>query len=227
MTSPDEYEDTTEKAPERVRRAGAWIVAYWKALFDFSFEKYMIIQMLPILYGMLLFAFGAGILYLIAEAFLHGQVARGFFYLFFAGPLAFVVAASLLRGLLEFYIVIFRIAEDVDELLGVRQTVDKLSGLRDTVDEVALLTRRIPFWKLIVGKSPGGSPRRLSSERRESSEKREGNETRDSGERRRSTDRRESAEKRDAGQRQSPAGSPTDNRPRSAPRETPPAPPAP
>lgn len=192
MASPEPNETSPDNTPpDRVRRAGAWIVAYWKALFDFSFEKYMIIQMLPILYGMLLFAIGAGILYLIAEAFLHGQVARGIFYLLFAGPLAFVVAASLLRGLLEFYIVIFRIAEDVDELLGVRDTVDKLSGLRDTVDEVALLTRRIPFWKLIVGKSPGGSPRRLSTEKRQASERREASEKREGSERRQGSERRE------------------------------------
>lgn len=163
--------DDRRSFTERARRAWLWVAQYWKALFDFSFEKYMIIQMLPILYGMLLFAIGASILYLVAEAFLHGQTARGFFYLFFAGPLAFVVLASLLRGLLEFYIVIFRIAEDVDELLGVRDTVDKLSGLQDTVDSMASLTRRIPFWKVIMGKPPGGSPRRLSAERREAGQR--------------------------------------------------------
>jgi hypothetical protein len=161
--------DLLPPVPEKARRAWLWLVQYWKALFDFSFEKYMIIQMLPILYGMLLFAIGAGILYLVAEAFLHGQTVRGFFYLFFAGPLAFVVLASLLRGMLEFYLVIFRIAEDVDELLGVRDTVDKLSGLQDTVDEMASLTRRIPFWKVIMGRRP--SSRRLSAERREAEQK--------------------------------------------------------
>lgn len=164
--------DVLPPVPERARRAWLWIVQYWKALFDFSFEKYMIIQMLPILYGMLLFAIGAGILYVIAEAFLHGQLARGLFYLLFAGPLTFVVLASLLRGMLEFYLVIFRIAEDVDELLGVRDTVDKLSGLQDTVDEMASITRRIPFWKVIMGKRPAPpSPRRLSAERREAEQK--------------------------------------------------------
>jgi hypothetical protein len=154
--------------PEKARRAGLWLVQYWKALFDFSFDKYMIIQMLPILYGMMLFAIGAGILYLIVEAFLSGSAWRGFFYLFFAGPLTFVVLASLLRAMLEFYMVIFRIAEDVDELLGVRDTVDKLSGLSDTVDEMASMTRRIPFWKVIFGSS--ASQRRLDAARKRSIE---------------------------------------------------------
>lgn len=156
-----------QEVPERARRAWLWVIQYWKALFDFSFEKYMIIQMLPILYGMMLFAIAAGILYLIAEAFLSGSHWRGFFYLFFAGPLTFVVLASLLRALLEFYMVIFRVAEDVDELLGVRDTVDKLSGLADNVDEMASMTRRIPFWKVIFG---SGSSRRLDAARRRNSE---------------------------------------------------------
>ena len=158
-------EQAKEPVPVRARRVLVWVKQYWQALFDFSFEKYMIIQMLPILYGMILFAIATGILYLIVEAFLFGSPWRGFFYLFFAGPLAFVVLASFLRGLLEFYIVIFRIAEDVDELVGIRDTVDKLSGLHDTVDEMASITRRIPFWKLIIGK--GGGSRRLSTERRQ------------------------------------------------------------
>lgn len=170
---------------ERARRTWLWLVQYWKALFDFSFDKYMIIQMLPILYGMLLFAIGAGILYLIVEAFASGSLWRGFFYLFFAGPLTFVVLASLLRALLEFYMVIFRIAEDVDELLGVRDTVNKLSGLSDTVDEMASMTRRIPFWKIIFGST---AQRRLDTARRRNTEA--GIVDRRQGERR-SSDRRD------------------------------------
>lgn len=178
-------EDGLPVVPEKARRAGLWLLQYWKALFDFSFEKYMIIQMLPILYGMMLFAIGAGILYLIAEAFLSGSHWRGFFYLFFAGPLTFVVLASLLRALLEFYMVIFRIAEDVDELLGVRDTVDKLSGLSDTVDEMASMTRRIPFWKVIFGRAP--QQRRLDAARKQGVEGAPANDRRQAV--RRSTDR--------------------------------------
>ncbi len=151
--------------PERARRAVLWVIQYWKALFDFSFERYMIIQMLPILYGIMLFALAAGILYLVTEAFLSGSTWRGFFYLFFAGPLAFVVIASVLRAALEFYMVVFRVAADVDQLAGVRDTVNKLSGLSETVDEVASLTRRLPFWKAIFG-----APRRLDANRRNEGE---------------------------------------------------------
>lgn len=167
-------DETSAPVQDNARRAWLWVVQYWKALFDFSFERYMIIQMLPILYGMMLFGLGAGIIYLVVEAFVNGSPWRAFFYLFFAGPLAFVVIASMLRAMLEFYIVIFRIAEDVDELVGIRDTVDKLSGLQETVGQMASITRRIPFWKVIVGKggtSSSSSSRRLSAERREAEQK--------------------------------------------------------
>lgn len=165
--NPVPGDDSNNPAAEKARRAWAWLTQYWQALFSLSFDKYMIIQMLPILYGMMLFAIGTSIIYLIIEAFASGSHWRGFFYLFFAGPLTFVVLASMLRALLELYIVIFRVAENVDELMGIRDTVDRLSGLQDTVDQMASLTRRIPFWKVIMGK---GSPsaRKLSAERRES-----------------------------------------------------------
>ncbi len=162
--------ETIGVMPDNARRAGLWVAQYWKALFDFTFEKYMIFQVLPILYGMMLFTLGVAILYVIVETFLSGSHWRGFFYLFFAGPLAFVVLASILRALLEFYMVIFRIAEDVDELVGMRDTVDKLSGLHETVNDMASLTRRIPFWKLIVGRRPSAS-RKLSTERRDAEQK--------------------------------------------------------
>ncbi len=168
---PANADEPPAQVQENARRAWLWVVQYWKVLFDFSFERYMIIQMLPILYGMMLFGLGAGILYLVVEAFLNGSPWRAFFYLFFAGPLAFVVIASMLRAMLEFYIVIFRIAEDVDELVGIRDTVDKLSGLQETVGQMASITRRIPFWKVIVGKGGNSSSRRLSAERRDAEQK--------------------------------------------------------
>ena len=51
--------------------------------------------------------------------------------------------------------VVFRISEHVDDLVGIRDTVDRLSGISDSVNEVAALTRRIPFWKAMTGTSRG------------------------------------------------------------------------
>ncbi|MCK0536655.1 DUF4282 domain-containing protein [Alcanivorax quisquiliarum] len=146
-------------AREKVRLAIIWVVQYWRELFNFRFDKYMIIQVLPGVYGLALVAIACGLLYLCVEAFFQ-STWRGLFYLFFAAPLTFLVLASVLRALLEFYRVVFRIAEHVDELVGIRDTVDRLSGISDSVDEMAALTRRIPFWRALTGtgKAARGKP---------------------------------------------------------------------
>ena len=127
----------------------AWVIQYWRGLFDFSFKKYFIIQMLPMVYGCLLVALAMGILYFVIEIFITGDVVRGCLYLFVAGPIVFLVAASIIRATIEFYMVIFRIAEDVDELVGIRDTVDKLSGIREAVDQMTNVTKHIPFWSML------------------------------------------------------------------------------
>lgn len=137
---------------ERLRRALIWIWQYWRELFNFRFDRYMIIQVIPGVYGLALTGIGTGLIYLSVEAFLNSPW-RGLFYFFVAAPLTFLVAASTLRALLEFYIVIFRIAENVDELVGMRDTVDRLSGISDTVDELSSVTRRLPFWKTATGRA--------------------------------------------------------------------------
>ena len=139
-----------ESLRDKFRLAVIWVVQYWKELFNFRFDKYMIIQVIPGVYGLALVAIGVGLLYISIEAFVQ-STWRGIFYLFFAAPLTFLVLASVLRALLEFYMVVFRISEHVDELVGIRDTVDRLSGISDSVDEVAALTRRIPFWKALTG----------------------------------------------------------------------------
>ncbi|MEY1662254.1 DUF4282 domain-containing protein [Isoalcanivorax beigongshangi] len=135
---------------ERLRRALIWVVQYWRELFNFRFDRYMIIQVLPGVYGLALAAIAIALTYLSVEAFFH-STWRGMFYFFFAAPLTFLVLASTLRALLEFYMVMFRIAEHLSELAGMRDTVDRLSGISDSVDEMANLARRIPFWRALTG----------------------------------------------------------------------------
>jgi hypothetical protein len=130
----------------------AWIIQYWKGLLDFSFEKYFIYQMLPMVYGTLLVGIAGAMLYFVAETFIAGHIFRGLLYLFVAGPFSFLVIASIIRAMIELYIVIFRIAEDVDELVGIRDTMDKLSGLGDAVDQMSTVTNRIPFFKKLGDK---------------------------------------------------------------------------
>lgn len=144
----DDYVATTR---DKVRIALIWVLEYWRELFNFRFDKYMIIQVIPGVYGLALTGLGLGLIYLSVEAFLNSPI-RGLFYFFVAGPLAFLVLASILRALLEFYIVVFKISEHVDELVGLRDTVDRLGGISDTVNEISTVTRRLPFWSAMAGR---------------------------------------------------------------------------
>ena len=86
----DSSEDTNpppvpEKFNEKIRRGYFWVVQYWRELFNFKFDKYMIIQVMPGVYGIALTAIAIGLLYLCAEAFM-ASTWRGIFYFFFAEP---------------------------------------------------------------------------------------------------------------------------------------------
>lgn len=146
-----EDENFRETWQHKFRLAVIWVIQYWRELFNFRFDKYMVIQVIPGVYGLALAGIAAFLGYLTVIAFMDSPW-KGAFYLFFGAPLAFLVAASSLRALLEFYMVVFKIAEHVDELVGLRDTVDRLSGISDTVDEISTVTRRLPFWSTISGR---------------------------------------------------------------------------
>jgi hypothetical protein len=151
-----------DKIEKNARWHLTWMTQYWKGLLDFNFDKYFIYQMLPMVYGTLLVGIAAAILYFVLETFIAGHIFRGLLYLFVAGPFSFLVIASVIRATIELYMVIFRIAEDVDELLGVRDTLDKLSGLGDAVDQMSAVTSHIPFFKKL-------SDRKISSDKEKKS----------------------------------------------------------
>ncbi|GAA5134330.1 DUF4282 domain-containing protein [Alloalcanivorax gelatiniphagus] len=148
-----------EAVNERLRRGWFWAMQYWRELFNFRFDKYMIIQVIPGVYGVALTAMVLGLIYLCVEAFM-ASAWRGVFFLFVGGPLLFLFFATLLRALLEFYMVVFRISAHVDQLAGLRDTVDRLSGIGDSVDEMVAVTRRIPFWRVLSSRRRNQPPPR-------------------------------------------------------------------
>lgn len=143
---PKDSEHGLTRVQENYRRIMFWCIQYWRELLNFKFDKYMIVQVLPGVYGILLVALVFSILTAAVLAFMK-SIWLGIGFLILPAPLIFLVVASILRALLEFYLVVFRISEHVDELVGLRDTVDRLSGISDTVDDMVSLTRRIPFWK--------------------------------------------------------------------------------
>lgn len=137
-----------------------WSVQYWKELLNFRFDRYMIAQVIPGFYGLILLGIGALLIYTTVLAFSVG-ILHGLFFLFIVTPLGFLLGASIARGILELYLVVFRISENLDELVGIRDTVDRLSGISEAVDQ---MTRRIPFWSSLSN----------ARERNEKSEKKNG-----------------------------------------------------
>lgn len=133
----------TANRPDATRRIGQATLGYFTTLFDFSFTKFITVQMFPVLYGVILTASFIGALYLTIEAFFTGWI-RGLFYLFVAAPIGFITVATITRALMEFYIVVFRIAENADEI---RAIAEKFSGLSQSVESMKDWTRLIPFWK--------------------------------------------------------------------------------
>ena len=136
------------------------ILTFFQMLFDFSFSKFITVQMFPSLYFVILASTLFAILYLCFEAFLT-SIARGTFFLFVAGPITFIAIATVVRAVMEFYIVVFRIAENMDEM---RMLSNKISGLTDTMDEVKGLTRKLPFWNIMSAKSSDKSVDKEDSE---------------------------------------------------------------
>lgn len=113
-------------------------------LFDFSFSRFITIQMFPAIYGLLLATTLFGLLYLTVEAFLV-SIPRGFFYLLVATPIAFIGIATVIRAIMEVYLVLFKIAENIDEMSSVAES---FSGFKQTVGGVKDLTRKLPFWSI-------------------------------------------------------------------------------
>lgn len=118
---------------------------FFRTLFDFSFAKFITVQMFPALYGIILASSLVGIFYFIFEAFID-SLWKGLFYLTVAGPVAFIAIAAVTRALMELYIVIFRMAENVEEIHMMSR---KLTGFSNTVDGMRDLTRKLPIWNLV------------------------------------------------------------------------------
>jgi len=141
-TSPENTQDNTSEKNNS-------ILTFFQMLFDFSFSKFITVQMFPVLYFVILASTLFAILYLCFEAFLT-SMTRGAFFLFVAGPITFIAIATIVRAVMEFYIVVFRIAENIDEM---RMLSNKITGLTDTMDGVKGLTRKLPFWNIMSYKN--------------------------------------------------------------------------
>lgn len=121
----------------------AWTIQYCRELLDFRFNRYLIVQVLPGVYVLLLLSLAVAIGFFMLVSF-QSSLWSGL-YVLLASPVIFIVGASIIRGILELYRVAFRISENLDELVGIRDTVDRLSGIGETVDQMVSVARFFPF----------------------------------------------------------------------------------
>jgi hypothetical protein len=138
----------TDQSKAPIIRAKKTAKGFLSALFDFSFTQFITVQMFPVLYGVILASTLIGVIYFTVEAFLSSWW-RGLFYLLVAGPVGFITVATITRALMEFYIVVFRIAEDMDEI---RIVTERFSGISESMESVRGLTKRLPFWGAVNNK---------------------------------------------------------------------------
>ncbi len=132
----------THKRP--IIRASNTVAGFFTALFDFSFTRFITVQMFPVLYGVILAATAIAAMYFTVEAFLSSWW-RGLFYLFVAAPVGFITVATITRALMEFYLVVFRLGENMDDIRAITQ---RFSGISEGVESVTGLTRKFQFWGL-------------------------------------------------------------------------------
>jgi hypothetical protein len=82
------------------------------ALFDFRFTSFVTPRVVKVLYPLIMILTGLTALSFIDIAF-RASIGFGFVSLFILAPLFFLVVTAIYRILLEFFIVIFRVAEDI------------------------------------------------------------------------------------------------------------------
>ena len=87
--------------------------SFFKTLFDFSFEEFITLKIIKILYGIGLFGAGISTLAFLISGFT--SFGKGILYLILS-PVVFILFAILTRVWLEIVIVLFNIAENIKEI---------------------------------------------------------------------------------------------------------------
>jgi hypothetical protein len=102
-----------QQPPQPQAHAGAH--GFLGALFDFGFTSFVTPKVVKVLYPLIMVFTGLTALAFVAGAF-HASTGLGFLTLLVLAPLFFLVVTAIYRILLEFFIVIFRVAEDIRAL---------------------------------------------------------------------------------------------------------------
>jgi hypothetical protein len=101
--------------PPRPAQQQAAARGFLGALFDFGFTSFVTPKVVKVLYPLIMILTGLSALSFVAIAF-RASTGFGFLSLFILAPLFFLVVTAIYRILLEFFIVVFRVAEDIRAL---------------------------------------------------------------------------------------------------------------
>jgi len=99
--------------------------SFVSTLFDFSFSHFIVLRFVKLVFSVLLVGDCAICLWLIILAFGAG-IGWGFLTILIS-PILFFVLAVFFRVWTEMLVVIFRIAEDIEELTEAQRNTDKSS----------------------------------------------------------------------------------------------------
>ena len=101
-----------QPSPDPARQHQTAAKGFLGALFDFGFTSFVTPKVVKVLYPLIMILTGLTALSFIDIAF-RASIGFGFVSLFILAPLFFLVVTAIYRILLEFFIVIFRVAEDI------------------------------------------------------------------------------------------------------------------
>ena len=122
--------DTCRRSPRQIRPGSTTAAkGFLGALFDFGFTSFVTPKVVKVLYPLIMILTGLTALSFIDIAF-RASIGFGFVSLFILAPLFFLVVTAIYRILLEFFIVIFRVAEDIRAMRERGDIPLKQGGLR-------------------------------------------------------------------------------------------------
>lgn len=95
--------------------------SFFQSLFDFSFSSFIAERIIPVLYVLSVIVLGLISLFIIVGGFAKG-IESGLLTLIIVAPLYFLISVVYVRVILELLLVIFRIADHVEEIAAQGRT---------------------------------------------------------------------------------------------------------
>lgn len=160
MVTSQKYKQRQPKKKQPVSKPRLyyiWACEYCRQLFSLSFDRFVVLRVLPVLYAISLMGL-IGSLSVATVLLFMSNVWYGAAFLLFAVPPLMLIGATILRGFLELYLAIFRVAQHADELTGIHHTLNRVSCIAEDLQTMVSATR--PFWSFFASSNTATVKRR-------------------------------------------------------------------